>query len=188
MVKNFSELDLTKQYTVKDYLTWQFAERVELFKGFIAKMSPAPSSRHQIISGMLFLEIGIFLRKKSCKVFYAPFDVYLPKIDDRTVLQPDICVICDAAKIQKKGCVGAPDLVIEILSPGNSRREMEDKYNLYEEAGVKEYWIVFPSEQVIQVYFLENGKYISQKAHANGDIVKTRILDGLDLEVDKIFE
>jgi Uma2 family endonuclease len=188
VVTDISQLDVTKQYTIKDYLSWRFTERVELFKGYIAKMSPAPSSRHQLVSGKLHLGIGLFLRKKTCKVFYAPYDVYLPTIDNKTVVQPDICVICDTTKIQKKGCVGSPDLVIEILSPGNSKREMQDKFYLYEEAGVKEYWLVYPSEQVIQVNFLENGKYVPQKAHANGDKVYTKVLEGLELEIDEIFE
>ena len=151
-ITNFSELDLKKQYSFKDYLSWQFNERVELFRGFIAKMSPAPSSFHQNYSGNINFAIRSFLKSKPCKVFYAPIDVYLPTKDKKTVVQPDIIVVCDLNKIEKKGCVGAPDIAIEILSPGNSSKEMNDKYDLYEEAGVKEYWVVFPEEQVVQIY------------------------------------
>jgi Uma2 family endonuclease len=187
MVKDFSELDLSKQYTYKDYLSWQFKERVELFKGFIAKMSPAPTSFHQEYSGNIYTNFKIFLKNKKCKVFYAPIDVYLPTKDKKSVVQPDIIVVCDLVKIQKKGCVGAPDIVVEILSPGNSRKEMNVKYDLYEEAGVKEYWVVFPEEQVVQIYENVNGRFQSRKPLANGDKLTTPILEGFELEVDEIF-
>ncbi|GAB2619202.1 hypothetical protein GCM10027035_14270 [Emticicia sediminis] len=127
MITSLEQLDLTKAYTFKDYLSWRFEaggvpQRVELLRGYIAKMSPAPTSTHQIISGNLHFNLAYFLRKKPFRVIAAPFDVYLPSIkgEGETVVQPDLCVIFDTTKIKKHGCVGAPDLVIEILSLGNS--------------------------------------------------------------------
>jgi Uma2 family endonuclease len=146
-----SDLDISKTYTYADYLKWTFDERLELIKGKIFKMSPAPGSIHQRISHRISLKLGNYLIGKSCEIFVAPFDVRLPRlsINDKeilTVVQPDICVICDPAKIDAKGCLGAPDVVVEILSPGNNKKELKNKYEAYEEAGVLEYWIIQPDE------------------------------------------
>lgn len=128
-----SDLDFNKTYTYADYLKWTFDERLEVIKGKIFKMSPAPGSVHQIVSGAIFNELYNFLRKrKPCRVFSAPFDVRLShrSVDDKeivTVVQPDICVICDPQKIDSKGCIGAPDIVVEILSPGNNKKELQNK-------------------------------------------------------------
>jgi Uma2 family endonuclease len=187
MITDISQLDLTKQYTIADYLSWQFIERVELFKGYIAKMSPAPNTFHQECAGNIYTSIKIFLKNKNCKVFFAPIDVYLPSKDKKSVVQPDIIVVCDINKIELKGCVGAPDIVVEILSPGNSKKEMKDKFALYEEAGVKEYWVVFPSEQVVQIYELIDNQYKAKAPLANGDKITTSILEGFEVEVDEIF-
>jgi Uma2 family endonuclease len=188
MITNIEQLDLTKAYTFKDYLSWKLSERVELLKGYIARMSPAPTSKHQEISSTLHGSLWFYLKKKSCKVYAAPFDVYLPSIegDGETVVQPDLCVICDISKIKKQGCVGSPDLVIEILSMGNSRKEMAAKYQIYEQAGVKEYWVVFPYEQMIQQYILQDDKFnalpIAEKT------IKSVILEGFEVEIDTIFD
>ncbi len=188
MITSLEQLDLTKAYTYKDYLSWKFNERVELFKGYIAKMSPAPTSTHQVICGELHGLIWIFLRKKPCKVFLAPFDVYLPSIegDGQTVVQPDLCVICDVSKIKKQGCVGSPDLVIEVLSLGNSRKEISNKFQIYEQAGVKEYWVVFPYEQVIQQYILKEGVF--QAIPVSEKILKSVVLEGFELDIDSVFD
>ena len=142
MVKSINELDFSKQYTYADYLTWQFDERVELIRGWISRMSPAPIVLHQRISIKLSFQIEGYLIDKMCEVFAAPFDVRLTnkrkKVADKSifsVVQPDISVICDETKLDEKGCVGAPDWVIEILSPGNSKKEMTEKFSLYEENG-----------------------------------------------------
>ena len=152
-------------YTYADYLKWQFEERLELFRGKIFKLS-APNTNHQIILANTLVLIAAFLKKKSCKFFIAPFDVRLPvknrKKDDEvtTVVQPDLCIVCDESKIDSRGCCGAPDVVVEILSPGNSKKEIRLKHELYEEAGVKEYWIVNPVEENIVVFLLnEEGKF-----------------------------
>nr|WP_240049200.1 Uma2 family endonuclease [Mucilaginibacter psychrotolerans] len=135
-----SDLDINKTYTYADYLKWTFDERLELIKGKIFKMSPAPGSVHQIIFGAVFNSLYNHLKGKPCKVFSAPFDVRLKKRfsdnkDITTVVQPDVCVVCDPAKIDIRGCLGAPDIMVEILSPGNNKKELQNKYEVYEEAG-----------------------------------------------------
>jgi Uma2 family endonuclease len=195
MITQLSQLDPESRYTYADYLLWGFQERVEVIKGRIRQMA-APSMRHQRISGVVFTEIKWFLKKSSCQAFSAPFDVRLPlpphriksdKVD--TVVQPDICVICDRSKLDERGCLGAPDLMVEILSPGNSRKEMREKYDLYQEAGVTEYWVVFPSEQVLQRYILnEQNIYQAQRPDVAGDLVGITFLPGFELKVEEIFE
>src|ERR1700733_7887807 len=132
------EPDPSYSYTYADYLKWKFEERLELFRGRIYKLG-APNTKHEEVSINLASQLFIFLKGKKCKVFSAPFDVRLPvknkKKDDEinTVVQPDISVICDENKLDEKGCCGAPDLIVEILSPGNSKKEVRLKYELYEE-------------------------------------------------------
>lgn len=159
MITDINQLDLNKRYTYADYLTWQFDEMVELIRGKIFRMSPAPNMEHQDLSGELYGRIWSFLREKPCKVFHAPFDVRLPlpptqqtegKVD--TVVQPDLCVVCDLAKLDRRGCQGPPDWVIEILSPSTAHKDLHEKFDLYQHAGIPEYWIVFPYERSIAVY------------------------------------
>jgi Uma2 family endonuclease len=189
-ITDISQLDLNKEYTMVDYLSWKFKERVELLKGYVAKMSPAPNSGHQIISWNLTSEFSIVFKNKPCRAFAAPFDVYLPNHGNagQTVVQPDLCVVCDTKKRKKKGCVGAPDLIVEILSPGNSRKEVIDKYEIYQEAGVKEYWVIYPAEQVLQVYSLENAAFVAKKPKAPGDIFECELFPELKINVESIFE
>ncbi len=191
----FSDLDLNKTYSYADYLQWAFTERLELIKGKIFKMSPAPGSYHQRISQRISLNLGNYLAGKRCEVFTAPFDVRLirkEQADDRqviTVVQPDLCVICDTSKIDQRGCLGAPDIVIEILSPGNNQKELRNKYEVYEEAGVKEYWILHPSEKTFLKYTLnELGKYQPSRLMTLGDEVVTPVLPGFALNLSTVFE
>jgi len=194
-ITDIRQLNPEAHHTYADYLLWEFQERVELIRGYIRQMA-APSVRHQKISGVIFAEIKWFLKKSPCQVFAAPFDVRLPLPASRikgdktdTVVQPDICIICDREKLDERGCLGAPDLIVEILSPGNSRKEMREKYDLYEEAGVLEYWVVFPSEQVLQRYILnEQGIYQAQRPDVQGDHVGIGFLPGFSLNVEEIFE
>lgn len=188
----FSDLDLTKTYTYADYLKWTFDERLELIKGKIFKMSPAPGSMHQRLSHRLSLKLGIYLLGKPCEIFTAPFDVRLarPSINDKqifTVVQPDVCVICDPEKVDDKGCIGAPDLVVEILSPGNNKKELKNKYEVYEEAGVLEYWIIHPTEKTFFKYTLTDGHFQSSRMLTLGDEVTTAILPGFVLSLDDLF-
>ena len=187
------EPDSSITYTYADYLQWKFEERLELFRGKVFKLS-APNTKHQDISRNILVPIALFLKKKPCKVFAAPFDVRLPvknkKKDDEitTVVQPDICVICDETKIDSRGCCGAPDLMVEILSPGNSKKEIRLKYELYEEAGVKEYWIVNPVEENIVVFILnEERKFCGLKMYASGDTIESLAVSGLKINLNEIF-
>ncbi|MDR3696451.1 Uma2 family endonuclease [Mucilaginibacter sp.] len=188
----FSDLDLTKTYTYADYLKWTFDERLELIKGKIFKMSPAPGSIHQRLSHRLSLKLGNYLLGKPCEIFTAPFDVRLARrsINDKqifTVVQPDVCVICDPEKVDDRGCLGAPDLVVEILSPGNNKKELKNKYEVYEEAGVLEYWIIQPVEKTFFKYTLIEGQYQSSRMLTIGDEVTTGILPGFVLNLDELF-
>ena len=188
------EPDSSITYTYADYLKWQFEERLELFRGRIFKMSPAPAPIHQEICSNLNTAFNTYLKKKKCKVYPAPFDVRLPDKDSSkdsditTVIQPDLCVICDLSKIDTRGCIGAPDLIIEVLLPGNSRKEVRLKFELYEEAGVKEYWIVYPIEQSIAVFILnEKGKYDGATLYAGKDKIQCEAVPGLIVKLKDIF-
>lgn len=190
VITSLDQLDLTKKYSYSDYILWKFEEQVELLKGKIFKMSPAPARRHQKISWNLTLVLGSYFEKHPCEAFHAPFDVRLPsKNEDKiyTVVQPDICVVCDLGKLDDKGCLGAPDLVIEILSPGNSDKEMKYKFDLYEEAEVKEYWIVQPEDKWVNIYVLENGRFTTHRPFIASDTIKSQIFKGLEFPAEKIF-
>lgn len=193
-VYTFNELDESLTYSYANYLNWLFDERLELIKGKIFKMSPAPSRVHQQILTNLFKPIVNFLDGMSCKVYVAPFDVRFPKNskadkDIYTVLQPDICVICDKTKLDDRGCLGAPDLVVEILSPGNNKKELLYKYKVYEEFGVKEYWVVSQSDQSILIYTLDNaGKFQPSKIFTLSEEVTSTVLPGFVLKLDDVFE
>jgi len=193
MITSLSQLDPNKSYTYADYLLWQFEERVELIKGKILEIA-APSRAHQQVTTNLILAIGNALRHSPCKVYPAPFDVRLPHFSQKknkdvvTVVQPDICVICEPTKLDDRGCIGAPDIVIEILSPGNSKREMKDKYAVYEESGVTEYWIVSLTEKAVQVFRLnEAGKYYGIQPFTEDDDLTTPILPGVNIQLKDVF-
>ncbi len=189
-ITDLAQLDLDKQYTYADYLKWQFSERVELIKGFIKKMSPAPNRVHQSILFNFTLQIGRHRGEDTCKMFFAPFDVRLPvqtKRKNSSVVQPDFCIVCDASKLDEQGCNGAPDLIVEILSPSNTRHDTDTKFNLYEEAGVKEYWIVQPQQKSILIYVLQDGKYIGLKPFGEDEFAQGRLFPNLKIEVNEVF-
>jgi Uma2 family endonuclease len=194
-MNTIDDLDFSKTYTYADYLMWKFEERLELIKGKIFKMSPAPSVNHQRITVNLLRPLANFLLEKPCEVFVAPFDVRLVRDEKsdkkvKTVVQPDLCVICDPNKIaDQRSCLGAPDLVVEILSPGNNSKEIKIKYDLYEEFGVKEYWVVYAGEQSLVRYVLnKDGKFTSEgRALTVGDKITTPILPGFKLNLDDVF-
>lgn len=190
IVTNFSDLDLTKQYSYSDYLKWQFQERVELIKGYILKMSPAPSMVHQRISNNLSFELNNYFKRKPCDVFVAPFDVRLPIASskkDTTVVQPDLCIICDESKLDARGCNGTPDLMVEIISTNNSKHDLHTKFNLYQEAGVKEYWIIEPNDKIILVYTLVNGEFIGLKPQVEGENIKSPLFPELEIALEDVF-
>ncbi len=189
-ITSIDQLDFSKRYTYADYLLWKFEERLELIKGRIFRMSPAPSRRHQEIVGDLYFTIRTIFESVSCQLFVSPFDVRLPEksgsIKSRNVVQPDLCIVCDATKLDEKGCNGAPDLIIEVLSPGNTKKEMDDKYSLYEESGVREYWMVQPEDKCVIIYVLnEHGQYIGIKPST--DRVKSVIFPQVEFDLEPIW-
>ncbi len=200
IINDISQLDPNGTYTYSDYLLWQLQERLELIKGRIFKMSPAPDLYHQQASSRIFREIAWYLRHQSCQIFSAPFDVRL--FDKRkqsatqgeaheilTVVQPDICVICDKQKLDRRGCLGAPDLVIEILSPATAQKDLNEKYFLYEENGVFEYWIVQPHDGTITVFDLDRStnKYQLRKIYAPTDTVPVGIFADCEIDLKEVF-
>lgn len=186
-------LDPEKHYTYADYLLWRFKERIELIRGKIFRMTPAPSASHQSIVTALVSSIHQFLKHNKCKVFPSPFDVRLPEYlgeedkDTETIVQPDITVICDVDKIDEKGCKGTPDLIVEVLSPNSVSKDLHEKYEIYEKVGVTEYWVVHPVEKTIIAFVLEKGKYRTTKPLTIGDRISSVILPGFTLSLDEIF-
>jgi Uma2 family endonuclease len=198
-ILDISQLDLNGTYSYADYLTWRFNERVELLKGKLFRMSPAPSSKHQSVSSnILRLLFKHFEEGHPCRVFHAPFDVRL--LDSRktvkkkdsevsTVVQPDISVICDLSKMDERGCFGAPDWIIEILSIGTAKRDLIEKKRLYEENGVQEYWIIHPFEEFVQVYTLgENGRFGEEKVYELTETASSHVFPDLKIRLQKLFD
>jgi len=187
-------------FTYADYLTWNFKERIELIRGKIFKMSPAPTVKHQKILTNLLLVIGNFLKNRSCNVLVAPVDVRLKgkpfkkkKLRDdeiTTVVQPDIIVVCDEEKLKDVRSIdGAPELVVEILSPGNTRVETKYKLDLYEENGVLEYWVVYPEFSHIYVYLLnKEEKYDHPVVYEADENIISSVLPGLSIPMNEIFK
>ncbi len=194
-ITQLSQLDLDGTYSYADYLKWEFQERVELLRGKIFPMSPAPSVRHQQVSINLSGLFFSYFRHQDCRLFAAPFDVRLHNRkkslkadkDIFTVVQPDLCVVCDSVKLKdNQSCNGAPDLVVEILSPGNTKREMKDKFELYEEAGVQEYWLVHPLDESVQIYVLnEAEQYIGLQPAT--EVAQSVIFSGLSVDLAEVF-
>ena len=158
-------------------------------------MCPAPNRMHQLIGGNIYTQFNIFLIRKDCDVYIAPFDVRL--LDSKktniknstvfTVVQPDVCVVCDSNKLDVQGCLGAPDLVIEIISKGNTKHDLERKFDLYQENEVKEYWIVYPGEETVSVFDLVNQKFVLRKMYSNDDIVPVNVLQGFSINLQNVF-
>ncbi len=198
MITDINQLDFSKKYTYADYLTWEFDEAVELIRGKVFRMAPAPSTSHQDVSRNFLLQVGQYLAGKSCKVYHAPFDVRLPlppkrqkneKVD--TVVQPDLSVICDLSKLDAKGCQGAPDWIIEILSKGTAGKDLHEKFDIYQYAGVREYWIVHPVEGTVLAYELnEQGQYqlLRQTPFVDGEKVPVGIFPGFAIDLDLVFD
>lgn len=181
------------KYTYGDYLAWPEDERWEIIDGEAYAMTPSPSSEHQRISIEIASQLHTGLRGKNCMVFAAPFDVRLPQGEEKdeeiaNVVQPDLMVVCDRRKIDRRGCIGAPDLIIEILSYSTAKKDLNEKFNLYEKSGVKEYWVVFPSDAAVEVYQLnENGKYVKTCAYQSPDRVRLGILPQLEVDLALVF-
>ena len=186
---------LNSVFSYKDYLSWTADnERWELINGIAYDMSPAPTRRHQNISQNISRMLSNYLEDKECSIYTAPFDVRLPvgfQTDDeiKTVVQPDISVFCDQDKLDDRGAVGAPDLIIEILSPSTAAKDLREKFSLYEKSEVKEYWIVDPANETLTVYNLDvNDKYPRGKVFAGEDKVKVGIFKDLEIKMDDVFK
>ncbi len=181
------------RYRYGDYLKWDDERRCELIDGQVYIIAPAPYRQHQKVSGELFAQIYMYLSNKECEVYYAPFDVRLPEgkekdEDIKTVIQPDIVMVCDKSKLDKRGCKGGPDLVIEIVSPCTGGRDRKIKRDLYEKHGVREYWLVDYNEKTVEVYLLnEDNSYGKPAVYLEDDNVSVSILDGLDINLSYVF-
>jgi len=186
-------LKLEERYTYKDYMTWNDNKYWELIDGIAYQMAP-PSRKHQNVSGELFRQFANYLLDKTCEVHHQPFGVRLPLENEpdeyiKNAVLPDIVVVCDEKKLDDAGCRGGPDLIIEILSPSTGKRDLEDKFKLYEKAGVKEYWIVDPLNNFIRVYILgEKNRYGRGKIYAEGDKIKVSIFPDLEIDLDRVFK
>ncbi|MDP9081877.1 MAG: Uma2 family endonuclease [Bacteroidota bacterium] len=163
-----------------------------MINGKIFNLDSSPGTEHQRLSGRIASSFCNHLKGKPYEVFAAPFDVRLPthlKNDEAVfnVVQPDLCVICDRSKIDERGCIGSPDIVIEILVAGNNRKELKDKFDLYENAGIQEYWIINSISKNVVRYELRNGKHVAFRPLTFGDFLTTPVLPGFILNLDELF-
>lgn len=181
-----------QRYTYADLLEWDDGVRYELYSGIPMALA-SPTDIHQSILGELYLQLGNYLKGKKCKAYFAPFDVRLfEKKEDRpkdidTVVQPDLMVVCDPNKVDRHGVHGAPDLVIEIISNSSRRLDRLTKLNLYQRAGVREYWIVDPDACVVSVYALKDGAYHAAVAYGADSSVRVGILDDCTIDLSTVF-
>jgi len=180
------------RYTFADVLAWDEKERVELIDGEAVMMAP-PSTAHQLISFEISRQLGNYLEGKKCLAIPAPFAVRLFEKDGDspedvdTMVEPDISIVCDRDKLDKHGCKGAPDMVVEILSPSTQRHDRLVKLDLYQRAGVREYWIVNPEDQTVQVFTLSNGLLLPHEVYDRKGVAKVNVLDGCFIELSKVF-
>lgn len=192
-IEQVEEPDHSLSYTYADYYSWNFMERLELLRGKIFQPGAA-NTKHQRVGGRLYNEFYNFLKGKTCEVFIAPYDVRLPikdrKRDDQitTVVQPDICIFCNPASIDERGACGIPDLAVEILSPGNGRYDLLEKYDVYQEANVKEYWIIDPIKELVMVSILqEPGKFGPTKVFTEDQLLEPQHVPGFSISAKQLF-
>ena len=182
------DFDENRRYTYADYLEWEGPQRYQLLNGEVFQMA-SPSVAHQALLMGLSMQFGNWLQDKPCKVFAAPLDVRLfPEEDnsDDTVVQPDLLVVCDKDKLGKGSVNGAPDLVVEIVSPSDSYRESFAKFYHYLEAGVREYWVINSEVKGVQVHIYENGHYIST-VYKDNDRIPVTVLPGLEIPLKDLW-
>jgi Uma2 family endonuclease len=180
------------KYSYADYLQWDDGQRWELIDGIPYHMFPTPSPVHQEVLGNISILFHNYLSDKSCKVYMAPFDVRLSEKEQDQgtfdVIQPDISIICDRHKVDERGCKGAPDLIVEILSPGTQvKRDRKDKFCLYEQHQVREYWIVDPRNEVIEVYLLQENGFGEQQLYTKGDMIQVSIFADCQVDLHHVF-
>lgn len=175
-----------KLYTYQDYLTWPNEERWEIIGGEAYNMTPAPTTRHQRIAGRLYSRLERLFENGQCSVFASPIDVVLSEYD---VVQPDIIVVCDEKKITEKNIQGAPDLVVEILSPYTALKDKREKKALYERSGIKEYIIVDPVEEYVERFYIkQDGLYVMPEIFGPQEKMSIRILEGIEIMLWEVFE
>lgn len=183
-----------RKHSYADYLTWPSEERWEIIDG-IAYMQAAPSPAHQLISGELHRQFANYLQGKPCKVYPAPFCVRLTKGDEKNnedinkVVEPDITLVCDKSKIDERGCNGAPDMIIEVMSPSSIKKDRVIKFNKYEKAGVREYWIVEPDVKIVSAFILqENGRYGRPEIYTEDEKIEVSIFPDLIIDLSSVFD
>ncbi len=184
-----------RKFTYSDYVTWNDDESWEVIHGEAYNMTPAPATNHQLISGELLFQIRSQLKEKPCKVIAAPFDVRLPigekkEEEIENIVQPDISVVCDPGKLDEKGCLGPPDLIIEIISPSTSRKDRMEKFFLYEQVGVKEYWLVSPDDKIVEIFILgTDGKYSRPEIYNETHTIqlKIKVLKDIKIDLNSVF-
>lgn len=186
------DLDLKKQYSLADYWNFKFDRMVELVKGFVINMAPAPAPYHQSVSRYLTKQIEASFPTGPSQLYYAPLDVFLAGTDSSkpaTVIQPDLLIVCDPKKITSRGCEGAPDWIAEILSPGSARRDYDIKFHLYESAGVREYWIVDPANQAVETYLLDDSTqtYQPDQTVIGDGTVRLKVFESVSVDIKEIF-
>lgn len=173
-------------YSVADYMGWPDDERLELIEGQIFDMSPAPTIKHQTITGRFYSRLEQKLKGKSCTPFIAPVDVVLSAND---VVQPDVLVVCDPDKITEKNIQGAPDLIVEVLSPRTALKDMREKKLLYERSGVREYVVIDPLQEYVQRFWLQNeGYYGAHDIFGAREVLTLRSLPEVELPLWEIFD
>ena len=182
-----------KHYTYADYLTWPDDARYELIDGEAFLMAPAPLIEHQEVAGDVYHQLRNQLDGKPCRPYIAPVDVRLPRADEAdaaidTVVQPDVLVVCDPAKIDRRGVRGAPDWLLEVLSPSTAAHDQIAKRRTYERAGVREYWLVHPGDRTLTVYVLENGQYGRPDIYELKDETPIGVLPGVAIAWDALIE
>ena len=184
-------METAAKYTYREYVALgekNMDIKYELIDGVVYFMSPGASQAHQGISARLIVKLGTFLEGKPCEVFHTPFDVCLNAKgdDDRTTVQPDILVVCDKTKLDGKRCNGAPDMVIEILSPSNRRHDILRKFDAYLRAGVREFWIIDPEDMTVFVNILKNNEYVV-RTYDEQSIIPVHTLPGCEIDMKKVF-
>jgi len=176
----------TQKFTLDDYFTWPAEERWEIIDGVAYNMTPAPSVKHQIVAGNSFSQLKQKLANKTCKPFIAPVDVILSEYD---IVQPDVIVVCDTNKITESNIKGAPDLVVEILSPATALKDLREKKNLYEKSGVKEYIVIDPLEEYVERFWLGgDGIYNRGEVFGPQDALQLKSLEGIEVNLWEVFE
>ena len=182
-----------KHYTYADYLQWPDDTRYELIDGEAFRMAPTPLIEHQEIAGEVYCQLANQLDGQPCRPYIAPVDVRLPRKDEAdaaidTVVQPDVLVVCDPHKIDRRGVRGAPDWVLEVLSPSTAAHDQIAKRRTYERAGVREYWLVHPGDRTLTVYVLDNGQYGRPEIYELKDATPIGVLPGVSIAWDALVE